>query len=549
MKKKQLITILAVLTMLAATACGNNNGENSDSGSSNASTQLSSGESAEASGASDAASQEAEAFSYPLTDVTLTVNMDTDPYDMTEYPYIAEENFFWNVLKEKTGVTLNNFGPTPEAYVFDEDFLVMLLSGDLPDLLWANWVEYPGGPAAAIEEGYIIPLNDYAEYMPNLMAYLEANPELANQVTLDDGTIFCFPFVRDIGMQIETGAVIRQDWLDEQNLAVPATVEEWHDTLAALKQAYNLPAPLTFESRWFFLEYAMAPISSAYETTYPFYIADDKVHFGPLEENYKEFIAEMARWNAEGLIDPDMPTVDKSTVTSKMASGECAISINQLGKITSCLNSNEGTDYKLSPVPSAVSVVGEEPKMSHYRNSYNGSYSISVSTSCEDIEAACRFLDYAYGEEGSMLYNYGTEGISYELNGDSVKFLETVTDNADVTANSARNAYGHYFNWAMVSRDYSILLDEESRKIQSGWYANMEDYAYPTVNHTPQEQQILSDYWTNIDDYCREMILKFVIGSESMDNWDDFVATLQSTYHVEEVLKVKQDAYDRYISK
>lgn len=187
--------------------------------------------------------------------------------------------------------------------------------------------------------------------------------------------------------------------------------------------------------------------------------------------------------------------------------------------------------------------------MSHYRNSYNGSYSISVSTSCEDIEAACRFLDYAYGEEGSMLYNYGTEGISYELNGDSVKFLETVTDNADVTANSARNAYGHYFNWAMVSRDYSILLDEESRKIQSGWYANMEDYAYPTVNHTVQEQQILSDYWTNIDDYCREMILKFVIGSESMDNWDDFVATLQSTYHVEEVLKVKQDAYDRYISK
>ena len=130
-----------------------------------------------------------------------------------------------------------------------------------------------------------------------------------------------------------------------------------------------------------------------------------------------------------------------------------------------------------------------------------------------------------------------------------MNWMETVTDNVDVTANSARNAYGHYFNWAMVSRDYSILLDEESQKIQSGWYANMEDYAYPTVNHTPQEQQILSDYWTNIDDYCREMILKFVIGSESMDNWDDFVTTLQSTYHIYEVLKVKQDAYDRYISK
>lgn len=549
MKKKKVIALFVALALVSATACGNVDGGNSGS-QSEASSQTSQESTGQASSQGSSEQSGESEFTYPMEEITLTVNMDNDPYDMVDYPYISEEDFFWNVLTEKTGVTLKNFGPTPEAYVFDEDFLVMLLSMDLPDLLMANWVEYPGGPSAAIEEGYIISLNDYAEYMPNLMAYLDANPDIANMVTLDDGTLFCFPFIRDIGMQVETGAAIRQDWLDAQNLAVPATIEEWHDTLAALKKAYNLSAPLTFESRWLFQEYALTPISSAYETTYPFYVADGEVHFGPMEDSYREFIATLAQWYEEGLIDPDMPTVDKSTVTSKMAGGESAVTINQLSKMTSCITSNEGTDYALTPLPSAVLNRGDVPGMSHFRNAYDGSYSISVSTSCKDIEAACRFLDYAYSEEGSMLFNYGTEGVSYNLDTDgNVVFTDVILNNESVSASSARNAYAHYNNWGMVEREYSLQLDEVSRAIQSGWYANMEDYAYPTVNYTVEEQEVLTNYWTNIDDYCREMILKFVIGSESMDNWDNFVSQLQTTYHVDEVLQVKRDAYNRYSSK
>ena len=504
-----------------------------------------------ASAATVSASAE-EASVYPLEEITLTVNMDSDPYDMTDITYVPEEYYFWNVLKEKTGVTLVNDGPTPQASTFDEDYLLMLISGELPDLLWGNWVAYAGGPQQAIDDGYIISLNDYTEYMPNLMKYLDENPEIKSMVTLDDGTIYCFPFIRDEGMQTETGAAVRADWLAEQGLEVPTTIEEWHDVLTKLKEAYNLTAPLTFESRWFFMsgEYALSCLSSAYGTNYPFYISDGEVKFGPLEDGYKEFITEMAKWYSEGLIDPDMPTVDKSTVTSKMASGESAITINQLSKMTSCISTNEGTGYDLEPVPSAVLNKGDEPQMSHYRNSYDGTYSLAISTSCENIEAAIRFVDYMYSEEGHMLLNYGTEGVSYELDADgNVSFTDAVLHNDGASASSVRNAYGHYFNWPVVSENYSLQLDDKTREIQEGWYAHMEDYAYPTVNYTPEEQETLASYWTNIDDYCREMILKFVIGSESMDNWDGFIEQLKSSYHIDEVLQVKKDAYERYTSK
>ncbi len=540
-KQKVLATLLAAVMTMSMAACGSESNSQESSTASVTDSQSTVSSSSE--------SEPEDNFTYLMEAVTLTINNDNDFYDMTDYGYVPAEDFFWNVLKEKTGVTLVNDGPTPEAYNFDEEYMLMLISGELPDMLYGNWTSYSGGPAQAIADDYIIALNDYEQYMPNLMKYLEENPDIKGQVTLDDGTLYCFPYVRDQGNQVETGAAVRKDWLEAQNLEVPETIDEWHDVLTTLKKAYNLSAPLSFESRWFFNEYAMSSLSSAYGTTYPFYVTDGTVHFGPKEDSYKEFITEMAKWYAEGLIDPDMPTVDKSTVTSKMASGESAITINQLSKMTSSKGSNEGTDYDLSPIPTAVLNKGDEPQMSHYRNAYDGSYSIAISTSCTNIEAACRFLDYMYSEEGSKLLNYGTEGVSYEEAADgTITFTDVILNNPDATASSARNAYGHYMNWAMAGQQYSLQLDDWTRAMQEGWYAHMEDYAYPTVNYTTEEQETISANWSNIDDYCREMIIKFVIGSEPIENWDSFVGQLDA-YHIDEVLAAKQAAYDRYLGK
>ena len=44
------------------------------------------------------------------------------------------------------------------------------------------------------------------------------------------------------------------------------------------------------------------------------------------------------------------------------------------------------------------------------------------------------------------------------------------------------------------------------------------------------------------------MIIKFVIGSEPIENWDSFVSQLDA-YHIDEVLAAKQAAYDRYLGK
>ena len=48
-------------------------------------------------------------------------------------------------------------------------------------------------------QGYFIPINSYLDHMPNLAAYLEANPNIAKAVTAYDGNIYHVPYSAEIG--------------------------------------------------------------------------------------------------------------------------------------------------------------------------------------------------------------------------------------------------------------------------------------------------------------------------------------------------------------
>lgn len=482
-------------------------------------------------------------FVYPMEETTFTINYGNDPYNLEKCAWVGED-LYHTKLKEATGITLKDVGALPNAYDPSEEFLLLLASGEYPDLFWCNWVSFPGGPQTAIEDGYIISLNDYGQYMPNYMKYLEENPEIEKMVKTDDGTLYCFPYVRDDGKIVETGAMIRQDLLDQMDLEVPTTIDEWHEVLTAFKDA-GIKSPLSFESRWLFLEYSSACISSAFNTAYPFYVMGDDVKFGPLESGYKDFIEVMRQWYAEGLIDRDMPSVDKSTVAAKMTNGESAMTINQLVKVDSILKANEGTDFTLAGVPSAVLKEGDAPEFSHYRNAYGGSYSISISSQCSDIEKACRYVDYLFSEEGHMLTNFGTEGVSYTVKDGEVQFTDNVLNNPSAAISETRERYAMYYNWPNAGEQSSLHLSEIDKAIQETWMANMEMHTYPTIIHTPEETEIITEKYSTIDDYCREMILKYIIGTEDMAGWDSFVQQLRS-YGIEDVLACKQAAYDRY---
>jgi len=486
-------------------------------------------------------------FSYPMEPITLSINI--DPLTDADFPAWAGDYVFWTRLEEETGVKLEFIGSESNANEPSEKFLLLLASGDYPDLFLCNWLDFPGGPNAAINDGYIIPLNDYTEYFPSLMSCLEKDPELNKMIRTDEGTLYCFPFIGEKEMNGNTGAIIRQDWLDELNLDVPVTIDDWYNVLKAFKKEKNVPAPLTFEARWLFLQYAASLLSSPWEVCYPFYLVDGQVKFGPLEPGYKDFLAEMSKWYAEGLIDRDLPSVDKKTVEAKFASGEAGISIQQTTNIVNTLKATANDPkFKITGLTTPVMNRGDEPQFNHHLNLYQGCYCMSISTQCKNIEAACRFADYFYTQEGHMLTSYGTEGFSYEIVNGEVQFTDVIMNNPEAVPATARYVVSYFNNWPIIASGYTKHLTPDIIEIRSKFLANMDKYAIPPITHTSDESEYISVHYNNIDTYCREMIIKYILGDESLDTYDKFIETIKG-FGIDKILEYKQAAYERYLKR
>lgn len=128
-----------------------------------------------------------------------------------------------------------------------QEFNLVLASNDLPDVWMNNWLNFPGGPKRAIDQGYILRLNDIIDkYAPNFKKVLQENPQIAKDIRTDEGDYYAFPFIRSEFDKTYVGPIIRKDWLDELGLPVPETIDEWYTVLKAFKEKKNAAAPLTF---------------------------------------------------------------------------------------------------------------------------------------------------------------------------------------------------------------------------------------------------------------------------------------------------------------
>src|SRR5690554_4040622 len=101
-----------------------------------------------------------EPFEYPMQSVLeLTL--------MTEFPDMGMPNRgpIDDEYERRTGIPIRHLGGVPMQ---DNKFKYLLASGSMPDIFMNNWLQYPGGPEKAIEQGYILPLNDVIDrYAPN----------------------------------------------------------------------------------------------------------------------------------------------------------------------------------------------------------------------------------------------------------------------------------------------------------------------------------------------------------------------------------------------
>ena len=550
-----LLSIMLIVSCLAG--CSGNGGNSSKDDSSKAVSQQESSQP----GNSQEDSEMAADFTYPVAPgpdgafVTLSINKEEIVREnVAAYTMInGKSYYYWDALEEATGIHLNFIGAVSDPLATSEATLLLITSQEYPDIWRVNWITHPGGPTGALNDELIVNLSDYSEQIPNLTAYMQENPDIAKMVVNDDGDLYCFPSIGDSeGMgTVGTGPIVRADWLEEQNLQIPVTIDDWTNTLRTFKGAYGANAGLTFEARWLWLEYASAALTSAWGVTFPFYVVNDEVKFGPMEEGYRQFVQQMADWYAEGLLDTDFATVDKSTVQAKFANSESGLAIQQTGNIENCVSANEGTSFAAAAVPTAVLKEGDTRLFGHMNPKYNGSFAHSVSPG-ENQELAMRWCDYLYSHEGQYLTAYGTEGITYTVDADGsfTGYTDLVLNNSSTKdePKDILKQFTYNRHWAFPSplNSTKYFQSEYVTSLINVWSDNeMGQHFYPAVTHTTDEVEQITNKYTDIETYAKENIVKFILGTQSMDGWDAFKAQMESL-GIADVLAAKQAAYDRY---
>ena len=468
---------------------------------------------------------------------------------------------------------------------YDQVMGTRLASGqNLPDIFMIPW-EANGDQLGF--DGISMPLNQLIEenayYLNQLM---DQYPVVRSGITASDGNIYAYPgfgegFVNtademDTGELTDPGAnlclnisMIRKDWLDKLNLDMPETLDDWYNVLKAFKtqdpngngKADEIPLTSTFNVRDIYRFGEAFGLYRSGNAECRWEIGEDgKLFFKDITEEYKKTLEFLNKIYSEGLLDPEYATSTYDKTTEK-------ISRNLLGALSSDWMSNIGTynsNLKTAGVENAnwvpVKPIRNMDGETLITNRWSVWKTAAISKDCNNPELAMKWLDFqTLSTEGVALTNFGIEGTSYTKTDDGkISLTDVAVNNPDGIGPQeylrSLGAWGQ-LPYPQAKEGYEVLWADQPDILEFGNSFTSDQVVQPFPNNgtkaalpfTDEENAIRSEIETNIETYCDEMAIKFIEGKESLDKFDDYVATVES-YGLDQLLEVHQEAYERFVS-
>lgn len=502
---------------------------------------------------------------YPLdTDVVLTYWLALPaPHVSANFTNYAETPLYKEVF-ERTGVTVE-FQHPPEGQA-TEQFNLMVASGDLPDIIEWGWATFPGGPAKAIADGLIRPLNDIFEsYAPNVSALLEENPQWARQAMTDDGTFYMFPFIRDDRdgdnrLMVSTGIFLRYDWLTALNLPLPETYDDWRTVLTAFRDQKGATAPLshdTFMTRDHF--------QTGFGVNMGFFLEGEEVVFGPMQPGFREWLELYRDWYADGLIDPEIATVDRRALEAKILGGQTGATIGAMvGRLGFYTHAMRETDpnVKFMGTVNPTRTRGEQPlfgmgPLSQGTGAIGTGAQAAITTGAtdEEVEIAARFLDFNYSPEGYILFSFGIEGESFTMVDGVPTYTDMIYNHPEgwpiaeaLSAFARAPANGPFLQSKEYIWQYAYLPEQKAS--WENWEHSMGQLDgqlrwLPRITPTSEEANELAAIMSQVNTLRDETVLRIMTGAAPIEAWDTFVETIKGM-GIERAIEIQEAGVQRF---
>lgn len=504
--------------------------------------------------------EDPNAFKLPITDETVQLSYwDIGVTAFWQVATDANEIASGIELRERTNVEIDYRFVMPEAAM--QSMSVMMASQDFPDLIGSIQMYYTGGLAKAYEEESIILLNDVVdEYMPNYTRARNSHEDYYLGTMTDDGDLLQIYGLNGMDIPVTYGPVARQDWLNDFGMDVPVTYEDYYNYLKASKTQYDASAPAILlttggnNGMIYFNQlaagYGIAVFSNDRYGRNPFYQVDGVVKYGPMEDGFLDYITMMNQWYDEGLIDPDFMSQSSDNISYLITNDQTALWYAFGSRLNQYNDGAIDPDFSAVPITDAVKNKGDQNHL-RWWTSLVGTGGIAISSVCENVEVAARWLDYSFTEEGDLLYNYGIEHQAFEyVNGEPI-YTELIYNNSEgLTPEQAEYKYigeaamgGGIYSYSRRSSYYADIQNE-AMELWGSTADNSWDIPTP-VSFNADEAMELSVIYSDIKIFYEEYYLGFMTGSRPLSEYDSFVETLIAM-NIEGCIDIYQVALNRY---
>ncbi len=92
------------------------------------------------------------------------------------------------------------------------------------------------------------------------------------------------------------------------------------------------------------------------------------------------------------------------------------------------------------------------------------------------------------------------------------------------------------------------LTDEVKQALSQWCVSDVKKYKLPPLTIASDDMSEYTSLNSDLNTYIQEMLVKFVKGTESLDDFDDYLTTLKKM-GMDRVIEIQQKAYDEYESR
>ncbi|CAN7550725.1 extracellular solute-binding protein [Ensifer adhaerens] len=373
---------------------------------------------------------------------------------------------------------------------------VMLLSGDIPDLIY-----FQGGDAKMVEQGVLEDLG----------------PMLADTKYLKDALwphnverLKNYPYLLYVYPVRGPQPVIRKDWLEKTGLKAPETVEDYVTLFKAIKDG-DLDGNGVADSYGVTTADNTNELDSIFNQAFGITGTWMKNAGGEwvqsrITSQEKDKIAFYASLREQGLYDPEYITTKFDVKEDKFYTGRAGVIFGSSGEVIDIYGGkmrqvHPGTELVLLAPPkgpggqglAAVDVSKE-------------SRGLAISAISEHKAEVMKLLDFMASPEGQMFDRLGFEGQEYTKDGDSYKVTDKIAT---------------WYARFMVAANWTPPVVWQSEAAQQSLATIQKDFKPDNTFVWPADYAADLDATENV---YRSWVYKFISGAAKMDQWDQYVA-------------------------